>query len=353
MRACRGGLRPWALAAMTAGLAAGLPALAQAAGATVVVGGGSERLALDDDAYFPSSAVVREGDSVTFEFRGFHTVTFLPRGQRPPRLVIPGTAMTAPTADPAGQPYWWGGATPALTIDPRVAAPTRARVVTGAAPVSSGFPDFRKPVFTARFPRAGRYRYVCLIHPLMRGEVRVVRAGAAVPTEAQAQARRARERTAVEAAGRQAARAGAARTGTAEILTGLGTGRYTLYRFFPRALTVKAGATVRFRWAGRNELHTVTFGPAPYVDALEKKLQGDSLGLPSEAVYASDPPAAGPAVVTPGAHGNGFVNSGLLFDRGSGPPPHAFTARFDTPGTYDYRCMPHSDTMKGRVTVVP
>jgi hypothetical protein len=58
---------------------------------------------------------------------------------------------------------------------------------------------------------------------------------------------------------------------------------------------------VRFRWASRNEVHTVTFGPAAYVVALEKGFESGGPTFPAEAVYPSDPPGAGPT-----SHGNGL-----------------------------------------------
>jgi plastocyanin len=104
---------------------------------------------------------------------------------------------------------------------------------------------------------------------------------------------------------------------------------------------------------GRNELHTVTFGPKAFVDGVAQKFfpAGPTDPFGSEAVYPSDPPAAGPPSLTPTSHGNGFVNSGALKDKGVPDPlPRKFSVTFPVAGTFTYSCLIHPE-MHGTITV--
>ena len=114
--------------------------------------------------------------------------------------------------------------------------------------------------------------------------------------------------------------------------------------------TVAAGTTLTFRWAGREETHTVTFGPKAFVDQVEQTFSNAQTILPGEGAFPSDPPTGAPVAITPTSHGNGFLNSGVMFDPGVGPGPHSFQVTFTTPGIYDFRCIIHSN-MRGRITV--
>jgi hypothetical protein len=59
----------------------------------------------------------------------------------------------------------------------------------------------------------------------------------------------------------------------------------------------------------------------------------------------------GPAILTRGLHGNGFLNSGILTDPGA-PGSDTFTVRFTQPGAYLYGCLIHAG-MSGQITVTP
>ena len=109
-----------------------------------------------------------------------------------------------------------------------------------------------------------------------------------------------------------------------------------------------------FRMGGREEIHTATFGPQPFLDGVTRaSFEGNGLAIGSEGAYPTDPPQAGPPAVTPTAHGNGFVSSGILSDPGViKGVPSSFTFRFPTPGTYQFECLVHPD-MKGSIVVTP
>lgn len=324
-----------------------VPAGAASAPFSVDVGGFVPP-ATDLQSFYPGNAVVRQGDSLTFRIQGFHTVTFLPRrGQLPPILAPTGEEY-ASVADPAGVPFPWAGA-PELGFNPPAVAPSRSRAVTGRALVNSGLPQGRNPRFTVTFPRDGVYEVRCTLHPKMRGKVTVL-PRRATPPRAAVQLARARAEQAADR--RTAARLLAARTraaGPRQVLTGVGTARFSVFRFAPANRTVPAGTTLNFRWGGRNEIHTVTFGPRPFLEQAGRTLFGQTLGplggLPSE------PPGPGPVELRPDLHGNGFLNSGVLFDPGIGSGPHGFRVRFTTPGEYQYVCLVHADTMTGTIRV--
>lgn len=322
-----------------------LPAMASAATSQVQVGDMNAKLGADMTAYYPSRIVVHKGDSVKFNFRGFHTATFLKRGTKMPPFIAPTGATNPVTNDAAGVPFWWGGTTPELALNPLLAAPTAATAVTGRTFVNSGLPQGPNASFTVRFPRVGTFVVRCAPHPKMRAIVKVLPPKAHIPSAKSVAARVAREKAADRATARRLAK----RTAPPNtVLIGPGTRRVWHMGFLPATRTVKAGATVTFRMAGRTENHTVSFGPSSVLDALAASPEP-----PAQTIYPSDPPPAGPPAVTPTTHGDGFVNSGVLADPGTGAPlPTRFTVRFPEAGTYSYICLLHPE-MKGAITVTP
>ncbi len=125
-----------------------------------------------------------------------------------------------------------------------------------------------------------------------------------------------------------------------------------LQSFFPRELTINAGDSVYFEFPTPPGFHTATFlsgGDVPPLFVPD---------APADAAPAS--PDAGPPklIVNPEAafptnrdtyDGTGYVNSGLDVVRLPGDPPFVLT--FDTPGTFEYQCIPHGAVMKATITV--
>ncbi|MFN8124812.1 MAG: plastocyanin/azurin family copper-binding protein [Thermoleophilia bacterium] len=345
------------LIAFTIGLAACLAIAIPALGASIAgngtVGGsvpGNRDAELQ--AYYPKVMTVRAGDRVRFTVLGFHTVTFVPKGKSTPGILVP-TGATAPaTNDPAGAPYWWGAAgVPLFGINPSAAAPSKSLVVTGTRVVSSGFPTGRKFTPTFTFPKPGTYTYHCIPHPGMTGTVVVLPRTAKAPNRGAQAARANRERAADRAALVARIRSVAKNPAANTVLVGVGTAHGAKFAFAPKALTVAAGTTVTFRMGGKSEIHTVTFGPQDQRDRLIAGFNAEPIS--PEAQYPTDAPGA-PAVITPTSHGVGVVNSGVMFDPGTGPPnsASAFQATFTAAGTYTYVCIVHPD-MVGTITVTP
>jgi plastocyanin len=317
---------------------------------------------IDLQGMYPKVTTIHAGDSVAFDFRGFHNVAFRADGQHQP-LLVPTTLPPTPvgtTLDAAGNPLWFSGVAPTLHLNPAIAAPTANTSFDGTADVNSGLPLGPPAPTVVSFPKAGSYTYFCEIHPFMRGTVNVKPAGARVPRPSTLVARGAVETD------RDMARALAderelvretkhGEDDDATVVVGDGTKRYSLDAFFPATSHVRIGERVTFRWQGWNEAHTVTFGPEAYRSNLEATLLGTppvATPVNPQGVFSSEPPAGPPGspaasrpqhiVVGPTTHGNGFANSGILFDPPDGPAPHSFSVRFSAPGTYALECLIHA-----------
>jgi plastocyanin len=336
------------------------PAAASAATHTVFAGAAGATSSAPDqysaNGFFRRTLTIHVGDSVSWQFRGFHTVTFPARGQDAPGFLVPDTsAPVAGVNDGTGAPFWFNGQ-PSLALNPQVAAPQGGTTVTGARLVNSGLPSATPPKpFTARFTRAGTFNYFCPIHPGMRGTVRVVSPDRRIPTTRQNDAARTREIAAVARHARTtAAKPAPAATptgGTVQVGRSPIGERFTLDAFFPAGINVRVGQTVAFTMAGQGtqEVHTVTFGPTAAVRHIP--FVGPT-GINPQAVYPSDPPT-GPLPPYNGTnHGNGFLNSGVLDNITASPQPNVARVTFSRAGTYQYECVIH-EGMEGTVTVAP
>ena len=349
----RGMWRSAALLAAGCGAAAALALPAAAMGATAQVQEGDfSRTGVEFTAFYPSQAVVHVGDKVKFSIVGFHTILFPKKGAALPPLVGPG-APNPITNDPAGKPYWWSGVTPQISLNPAALAPSGGKAVTGKKTVNSGAPQGKRPSFTVSFPKAGTFQVRCAVHPSMRGSVKVVPKNSPLKTSAQVKAAAKKEKAADAKTAASLAKSAPAKAGN-DVIIGPGNARVNSLGFFPSTKTVPVNSDVTFRMGGREEIHTASFGPPPFLDAVAKAaFEGNGLELGSEGAYPSDPPQLGPPTVSPTAHGNGFVSSGVLSDPGVlKGQPSSFTFHFSTPGTYAFQCLIHPE-MKGSIVVTP
>jgi plastocyanin len=350
--------RVLAAAGAAAALAALAPSAAGAATHTVFVGGdGVARNApkqFSPNAFLRNTVTIHVGDTVRWRFRGFHTVTVPVRGNQPPPFALASpTAKVSGVLDPAGRPFWFNGVLPTLSVNPRVAAPTRGTTYTGTSFRNSGLPSGNNPQYRLRFTRAGTFTYYCSVHPGMRGRVRVVSSRRTVPTEAQNARAATTELNSLVRQARQAAAAPARGPLTVDLGRAPAGRRFTINAFFPSTINVKVGQTVQFTMAGQNpnEIHTITLGPlsrqqVPFVD--------NRGNVNPEAAYPSDPPPAFPPY-TGANHGNGFFNLGLHDNDPATPaaqigPTGAVT--FAAAGTFQLKCLVH-DGMDATVNVTP
>lgn len=335
-------------------LAAGAPA--RAATKTVSAGptGVKESAPYTFNAYFPRSVTIHRGDSVRWRFAGFHTITFLPRGQKQPSFLVADPAHPYNGfVDAAGQPFWFNGQ-PSLDFNPVAAFPSGPKTVTGARFVNSGVPqgNGRPKPFVVPFNRTGRFTYVCLVHPDMKGVVRVVGRSASVPSVARdrALARReeARDRAKVSTLDNYTPPAGT-------ISGGHDSDPVELFTFFPATLNVNVGQPVTFT-SNTEEPHTISFGPQAELKEISNAIPTPmpfngpnarpTLWLDPRGVLSSDP---APLPSYDGTnHGDGFYSTGVLGEIIPGAKSTTFS--FSRPGTYRYICLIHPN-MKGTVVV--
>lgn len=312
----------------------------------------------DANQYFRRTITVHKGDKVMWKMNGFHTVTFQPEGDPAPGLILPDPANpVAGVNDAAGAPFWFNGL-PSLMLNPLAAFPQGGKKFDPSALTSSGLPlaEGPPPPYKLRFPVKGTFKYLCLVHPGMAGEVRVVGRGRRIPTVAKdRRAARREQKAALEDV--QHLTTGA---GTESLTKTIQAGNDTadgvsIFRFFPSAPAFKVGDTVTLQMpAATSEVHTLTFGPTNGKDLYNDQLAASLLGpvFDPRGIYPSEPPPAGVPSYNGGNHGNGFFNSGAL-DRDSATPlPPSAQVTFTAPGSYSLMCLIHP-FMTSTVTVTP
>lgn len=309
-------------------------------------------------AFFPSSVTIRAGQSVTWQFRGFHTATFPGANANPP-FVTPHPEAPQPTVnDVAGLPFWWVGKAPSLQIDPFALMPQGGATISSRADVrSSGLarivtaPANAAPApYTLKFLKPGSYHFLCLVHPGMRGTIRVLAAKTKAKTATPASVAK---QTAAQLAGivgqlKQLDQTKPA--GPLEVSIGAGANSGAeITSFYPKQLSVKVGDTVTFIQNDATDVHTVTFGPEPYTTAIEKGLV-QPVGSPPVIVLnplgalPSEPPGSPSPVPYDGTnHGNGYLNSGILAPPQVPGQPHQFAVTFTKPGTFRFECVIHAN----------
>jgi plastocyanin len=310
---------------------------------------------LDFNGFFPAATEIHVGDKVKWEINGFHTVTFLAKGQTQPPFII--TSAANPIAgqlDAAGKPFWFNGQ-PSQIVNPEAAAPAGEKTYKGGTYLNSGLPGEGPPKpFVVKFTKAGTFTFHCLVHPGMNGVVKVLTKGKRIPS---AKADRKAATLQLKAGILKARTLAKVKPAANTVLAGNDDGAVTWLRFFPSDLKVKAGSSVEFKIASKREVHTFTFGPAAYTENIEKTFIGPiksstpgppTLGINPLGGYPSDPPPLPP--FTGSNHGNGFEGSGVLAM--GGPLPSSVKITFTKPGTYSFECVIHPG-MDGKVTVTP
>jgi plastocyanin len=344
-----------------------VPGVASAATKTVALGpplkgspAGAPKYG-DINQFFPSSVTVRAGDAVAFNTFGFHLVNFPKQGEAPPPLAsLDATRPIADAKDAAGQPFWFNGqGTPVMPAIVSLGSGS-GKSYDGAQEVGSGFPAGEAPKpFVVKFPKAGSYTYYCVLHPGMKGTVKVVGKGKAVPS-AKADAKRVAAQLAKGVAALRAANAVKAPANT--VVAGPDKKAAVLLRYTPGTLTTKVGTPITLTMSnGTTEVHTFSFAKdlKKAIKAADKTFiaplpGGDPKGPPTLAFapqWAFSTEAPGQPIVLDGAnHGDGVVNSGVLDADPKSPFPQKTQVSFSKPGTYSYFCAIHT-FMTGKIKV--
>ena len=304
----------------------------------VQVGALDEAEMVEAMGFFPKEITVNVGDTIFFDFRSFHTATFL-SGQEKPRLVILEEAAGTPAA---------GG--PRAIINPMAGFPAGGNTYDGTSYVNSGTPDPSAPPFTLTFTAPGTYDYVCLVHPQMKAQVIVQDAGAELPMDQAGYDQLGTEQAdALLEEGRAIVQQQMAATPVAdasgavhEVSVGVGGDTVEALRFLPRDLTIKAGDTVRWTNPSMHEPHTVTLlgGEEPPEFILVEPREGG----PPTLVF--NPSLFFPAG-TDTFDGTEFANSGFIGKEMAEiyeefPRTSTYELTFTAPGEYRYYCAIHS-----------
>lgn len=289
---------------------------AQAANLTIVVGSGEAGYAVNQ--FGPNAVTVTAGSTLTFKntWEEPHTVTF------------PGSKPVPPPSDPT----WPVPTNPGVTV-----------AFDGVTYLSSGMVA-KGQTFDVKFPTAGTYRFVCIIHPGMEGTVTAVAAGGTASTQAQLDAAAQKSfgdtLTALKAeAAKQTAKGVTKETNTDgsttwHVTVGGMVGTSDLQQFFLPTLSIKVGDTVVWE-SSIPTPHTATF------------LGGDKLPVPP---IPENPLVMQPSKVAAGGYsGTGYLNSGII---GVGWPAKTFSAKFGAAGSFPYICILHvPQGMGGTITV--
>lgn len=321
-----------ALAALTSLVfSAGVPLRAVAATSwTVIVGGETPDVSVYANGFFPRQLTILTGDTVTWQFAGFHNVSFLSGAPAPSFAIEDGSNYYA---------------------NPQAFLPTGGSRYDGTGFHGSGVPPSEKPFsYSLTFTKAGRYEYACTLHPGMTAIINVTDGTVTESPEA-ALARGKAEQAASLAAGTKAYQSLDPQSGGSHVivpLIGDKQDRFSLLRFTRGPLVIAAGTTVTWTIEDPFEVHTVTF-------AGDRKLPE---------FFVPQPRSGGPAkllinpiALTPTAtttyDGTGWVNSGLLGGPGApGNPPSSFSLTFSRPGRYVYWCLVHDhEDQQGLVIV--
>jgi plastocyanin len=344
-------------------VALAVPATANAATKTVSAGpfakGKQFQKAFGDgNEYYRRTITIHRGDRVKWTLNGFHSVTFVPKGDPPPGLLVPDPAnLVSGVTDAAGAPFWFNGQ-PNLAFNPLASAPQGGKQLDPDALTSSGLPLAQgpPPPYTLKFPKTGTFSYLCTVHPGMAGRVKVVAPGRAIPSKRQDK-RAAKRELASTLKTVTKLSAGQGTSGLQNTIQAGNDRRSgpTVFKYFPTAPSVKVGDTVTLQMPpSTSEVHTFTFGPSngkdQYVDQLAAGLLGEVFD--PRGVYPSEPPPAGVSTYVSTLHGNGFWNSGVLDGDAASPLPSSTQVRFGAPGTFAFICLIHP-FMRGEVTVTP
>jgi plastocyanin len=200
--------------------------------------------------------------------------------------------------------------------------------------------------YSISFPKAGTFKYQCLIHPGMSGTVNVVANAASAEAQSVIDARakteqaqwlaegRAAKKTLVDAPVAKTANADGTTTWTLQM--GAGTAHTAVLAFQPPNAAIKAGDKVTFV-NNSFEPHTATFKGTKQLPANPES---------PEAMAAS--PGKSPQTL----NATDLFNSGWLPPNsppGQGPPEavRSFTFVVRAAGTYSYVCLLHAPSGMG------
>jgi plastocyanin len=289
------------------------------------------------NSFYPNDITVHAGDTVRFNWLGFHTVTFNP----PPNLSLLDFAF-------------FGTPTASNSLD------TPTTFVNGAPAFTSSGPPAPFDLKIGSNLPAGTYKFWCQLHQFMHGVIRVTN-GPLPKQDSDYQLIGAAQLKAdtAKAASLDSRLIKTSPKSEGEAVAGAGNKVAELFNFypsFPANITIKVGDELTFTSRDLHEPHTVTFGNEPN--------PSDPFG----SVFPSGPG-------NPKAYdGTSDLNSGFLFDESqydywrlgnsilsAAVPRTEFSVTFTKPGLYPFYCAlhggPHAagqiNGMSGNILVLP
>lgn len=322
-------------------------------------------------------AVVGNGAVIHFEYNfasldGLHTATLLPAGETPEQawatlpLIAPDEPESAPPPNVVFNP---AAAFPNLrgcgtASNPCTYDGTKL-VNSGALPAFAGADFFVRIAVAASTPTT--VHYVCLIHPGMQGNIKVVPGQGSSPS---AFADAAATQLAADTADALAAESAVSTTSvspnadgtrTVTMTAGTATQFVEVVEMLPHDVSIHKGDTVRWVTFSQKDPHTVTFPdlgdafhPLDPIQPVCEGATGDTppTGGPPDFGCGASPveftvipfPQGGTQILSPGT----FATSGII---ATFPPfGNQFSFSFPTQGTFAYQCRIH-DHMNGTIAV--
>lgn len=324
------------------GLASSHGAVHAATRATYTVIAGTDMpYGLSAMAFGPQTVKVHRGDTVTWQFRGFHNVHL---AQKPADLVV------VSQIDGKQVPEF----------NPAIAFPSMKPGDVYKADASSGVPlpgpgqspEAALGAFTVSVVmdvEPGTYSYVCDLHPGMVGSIVVVDDKTEIPSPTEVAKAGQAELDAIIATGEKAYMdllrkyPPQAQGDTLQISAGGQEGVAAIIRFFPESATIQVGQSVTWTVPKGFEPHTINL-PLP------------KEGRPSEFAFMMDskkqPHVLPTDVLTANAKSGVEVSLDSNVQSGFLLPGQSFTLKFTKPGTYTYFCALHPN-MFGTIIVLP
>ena len=324
------------------GLLIGLTSAHAAAKSTYnVIVGNDTPYGLEPMAFFPKALSVHRGDTVKWQFRGFHNVRFDTK---------PLDAIVVSDIDGTKLPEFNG----------MVIAPSAKSGETFKPGLNTGIEVLINPTapeFSVVMDVApGTYSYLCDLHPPnMLGTVTVVADTDHIPSAADVEKQGQSDLAKALADGDKAlldnikqftlpAPGAKLPNDTLQVSAGALGGSVSVNHFFPEDATIVVGQSVT--WTIANAvIHTINFPLAASgrIDAVNIVPFIDSKKMPHILITE-----AGNANVKSGVNlpADGVSKSGILL------PGQSFTLKFTKPGVYQYYCAIHED-MFGTIEVDP
>ena len=306
------------------------------------VGAESKNQSREADAFLPNEIWISAGDSITWTFRPKnepHTVTFLAQNSNPQQArPIPPPPIGPPAPVPTGCP----------------GVQASGSMYTGSNCVTSGI-SLAGATYTVKFPNAGNYKLICLVHANMNGTVHVLPVEDTLPHHQGFYDDQARDQASdlIKDSDNPMEERNDFPRSQNEVLmagemSGTGGGRQYLaiLRFFPGNIQVHVGDTVEWTNTDPTEPHTVTFGTEPPNPmSLVNVSPQDDGALHGTINSASD------------SVSSGFLQAAAEDAVGRPQSPVGSTrlrVTFTHQGTYNYICALHDvDGMVGKVVVLP